>query len=389
VNFDVVIVGGGVMGSATAYHLMKESPSLSVAVIERDPSYQRASTVLSDGNVRIQFGLEENVRISQHTIEVLATFADDMATASYRPEVGARHQGNLFLTDEANREEALSGLDLQRGFGCEVEWLEMDEVAARYPALSSDLLAGGTLGRRDGSVDPSAVLRGYRAKAIELGAEYIRDEVRSLVVADGRMRGARLDSGEAAQAEFVVNTAGAWAPGLLSEIGVDLPVLPVMRTVYVVSTTVATDGLPSVFLPSGLYAIPESDTTWLMGWSQPDDPVGFDFRPAGQHRFTDMMWPELVGKLPAFDRLRVQRSWAGLYDVNTLDGNAIIGEWPLIRGLYLASGFSGHGFQQSPAVGRYLAELILERPNELDLSRLGPQRILDDEPLFEHAGRLI
>ena len=124
-----------------------------------------------------------------------------------------------------------------------------------------------------------------------------------------------------------------------------------MRTVYVVSTTVSTKGLPSVFLPSGLYAIPESDTTWLMGWSQPDDPVGFDFRPASQTRFTDLMWPELVAHLPAFDSLRVERSWAGLYDVNTLDGNAIVGEWPLIRGLYLASGFSGHGFQQGPRSG--------------------------------------
>jgi glycine/D-amino acid oxidase-like deaminating enzyme len=101
------------------------------------------------------------------------------------------------------------------------------------------------------------------------------------------------------------------------------------------------------------------------------------------------MWPELVAHLPAFDSLRVERSWAGLYDVNTLDGNAIIGEWPLIRGLYLASGFSGHGFQQGPAVGRYLAELIMQRPNSLDLSRLGPERILENNPLYEHAGRLI
>ncbi len=187
----------------------------------------------------------------------------------------------------------------------------------------------------------------------------------------------------------VVNAAGAWAPRLLAEIDVEIPVLPVMRTVYVVSTTVPTAGLPSVFLPSGLYAIPESETTWLMGWSQPSDPVGFEFRPAGQDRFMDLMWPELVTYLPAFDSLRVERAWAGLYDVNTFDGNAIIGEWPTVRGLYLASGFSGHGFQQGPAVGRFLAEAILGIPHQLDLGRLGPQRILDGTPLFEHAGRLI
>ena len=130
------------MGSATAYHLMRGDPSLSVAVIERDPSYQQASTVLSDGNVRIQFNLEENVRISQYTMEVLATFADDMATPTYRPEVGARHQGNLFLVDEPIEGRPQRGLDLQRSLGCDVDWLEIDEVAARYPAMGSDRLVG-------------------------------------------------------------------------------------------------------------------------------------------------------------------------------------------------------------------------------------------------------
>ena len=294
------------------------------------------------------------------------------------------------MVDEAGREEAQDGLRLQRGIGCEVEWLGMERVAVAYPALRSDLLVGGTLGRRDGSVDPSAVLRGFRSKAIALGAGFIDDEVRCAARPDGRMGGVRLGSGEVVESELVVNSAGAWAPGLLAGVGVDLPVIPVMRTVYVVSTTVSTKGLPSVFLPSGLYAIPESDTTWLMGWSQPDDPVGFDFRPASQTRFTDLMWPELVAHLPAFDSVRVERSWAGLYDVNSLDGNAIVGEWPLIRGLYLASGFSGHGFQQGPAVGRYLAELILDLPHELDLSRLGPQRILDDKSAVRAcSGRLI
>jgi glycine/D-amino acid oxidase-like deaminating enzyme len=170
---------------------------------------------------------------------------------------------------------------------------------------------------------------------------------------------------------------------------VELPVLPVMRTVYVVSTTVETVGMPSLFLPSGVYALPESDRTWVMAWSRPEDPVGFDFTPAGRRRFTDIIWPELYRNIPVFDSLEVQSSWAGLYDVNTLDGNAIIGKWPTLDGLILATGFSGHGFQQSPAVGRYLAEKILDLAPVLDLSRLGPERILEGRPLHEHAGRLI
>lgn len=386
---DVVIVGGGAMGSSTAYHLMSADPSLSVSVVERDHSYSRASTTFSDGNVRIQFNLEENIRISQHTLEVLRTFEDDMATAWHRPAVAARHQGNLFLADEAGRAAALAGVEVQRSLACEVDWLDAEEIPKRFPGLLTERVVGGTFAESDGSVDPSAVLRGYRNKAIELGAEYVEAEVVELIGGDGMMNGVRLRSGVILMSPIVVNCAGAWSADLARPLGVELPVIPVVRTVYVVSTTVPTAGMPSLFLPSGVYALPESGRTWLIAWSRPEDPVGFDFTPAGRQRFTDLIWPELYEHLPVFDRLSVETSWAGLYDVNTLDGNAILGEWPTIRGLYLATGFSGHGFQQCPAVGRYTAELILEKSPTLDLSRLGGQRVLENQPLHEHAGRLI
>ncbi len=388
-SHDVVIVGGGAMGSSTAYHLMKADPSLSVVVIERDSTYAHASTVLSDGNVRIQFNLEENIRISQHTMEVLRTFADDMSTATFRPEIGARHQGNLFLADEAHRESALEGLELQRELACDVLWLDSSDIEERFPGLELDGIVGGTLGVDDGSVDPGAVLRGYRNKAIELGARYLEDEVLAVSKAGGRVTGVHLRSGSDLIAPIVLVAAGAWSADLVRPLGVDLPVVPAMRTVYVVSTTVETAGMPSLFLPSGVYALPESDRTWVMAWSRPEDPVGFDFTPAGRRRFNDVIWPELLRNVPVFDSLEVRTSWAGLYDVNTLDGNAIIGEWPTIGGLLLATGFSGHGFQQCPAVGRHLAERILGQSPTLDLARLGGERILANEPLYEHEGRLI
>jgi glycine/D-amino acid oxidase-like deaminating enzyme len=126
-----------------------------------------------------------------------------------------------------------------------------------------------------------------------------------------------------------------------------------------------------------------------MAWSQPDDPVGFDFAPAGRQQFVDRLWPELIAHLPAFDALRVASSWAGLYAVNRLDGNAIIGKWPGKERMVFATGFSGHGFQHFPAMGRYLAELILDTPHVIDLSRLGPQRIIDGAPIHENRGRLV
>ncbi len=388
-NHDVVILGGGVMGSSTAYHLLKADPSLSIAVFERDSSYEQASTVLSDGNVRIQFSLEENIRMSQHMLEVLKTFSDDMETSKSRPEVSARCQGNLFLVDAAGKADAMAGLQTQKALGCNVEWLDDQVIGERYDVYQSLGVVGGTLGLDDGSVDPTALLSGYRAKAIDLGAEFVESAATDLIANNSKMRGLRLESGDEVRCEQVVLTAGAWSAGLAAGIGIDLPIKPFMRTVYVVSTPFTSEGLPSVFLPGGIYAISEAENLWLMGWSRPEDPVGFEFLPGSHQRFEDLIWPRLVSHLPSFDQLQIERSWAGLYAVNTLDENAILGEWPTTRGLFLATGFSGHGLQQAPAVGRYLAEVILGAPHELDLRRFGGQRILDDKPLREHAGRII
>ena len=378
------------MGSSTAYHLIRADPALSIAVIERDSSYERASTVRSDGNVRIQFNLAENIRISQHTMKILETFADDMSTDSFRPEVSARQQGNLFMVDENDKLEALAGLQTQQDLGCQVEWLEISEVENRFASYkSTGQLAGATHGPEDGSVDPTAVLRGYRAKATELGVEFVEASAERLLVKDENAEGVALTDGGEVRSSNLVVTAGAWSVALLADIGIRIPVTPTMRTVYVVSTPFSSDGHPSVFLPGGIYAIGEGETGWLMGMSRPEDRIGFEFVPAPRQRFEDLIWPGLVEHFPAFGELRVESSWAGVYAVNDLDGNAILGEWPETRGLFMATGFSGHGFQQAPAVDRYLAESILDLPHEIDLGRLGGQRIIDGEPLYEHAGRLI
>lgn len=201
------------------------------------------------------------------------------------------------------------------------------------------------------------------------------------------MTGVGLADGAKIGAPMVMNAAGAWCADLAATVGVKLPVLPVMRSVYVVDTPIR-GSLPSVFLPDGLYLIPEHEGSFAVGWSLPDDPVGFDFT-YSRDRFDQVVWPVLAETMPAFEELRVTGCWAGLYAVNTLDSNAILGEWPEMRGLYLANGFSGHGFQQCHAVGRYIAESMLGLTPFLDLSRFGPERILRDEPYPEHEGRSI
>lgn len=383
-----MIVGGGAMGAATAYYLLQLSPDLGVAVVERDPSYRQSSTLLSDGNVRIQFNVEENIRMSQFAMEAIKDFPERMSVGSWRPEPAPREQGNLFLADRNGQEAARDGLRRQLALGCEVGWLDADEVVSRFPAFAGEGYVGGTFGPRDGSVDPTAVLQGYVRRSVADGAHYLQAEATSIRSELSQVTGVELADGTLLSAPVVINAAGAWCAVLVESQGVELPVIPVMRTVFTIDTHVPTEGLPSVFLPSGLYLIPEHGNRFICAWSQRDDPVGYDFT-FRREKFFDVVWPELATQLPAFEAAHLTGGWTGLYEVNTFDENGVIGEWPEVAGLYLANGFSGHGFQQCHAVGRHLAELILGRPPSLDLERLSPERLLTGQPVHENAGRII
>ncbi len=388
-TYDVILAGGGVMGNAAATYLLQADERLKVAIVEMDPTYARASTTLSDGNIRVQFNLKENILISLYGLECLRTFAEDMTVDGERPDIAFRQQGNLFLVGEEHRPEAELGLVTQRELGCQVEWLSPAEVSQRYPLLLPSGYAGATFGAQDGTMDPYAVLLALKKKAISLGASFVQGEVVELLQANGRATGVRLASGDRLAAKAVINSAGAWAPRLAQTVGIDLPVRPVKRQVFVVETAARPqDSLPLILLPTGLYLIHEHGGHFMCGKSLPDDPVGFDFS-WDQNIFSEQLWPELVDYIPSFDRLKVTSGWAGLYAVNTLDGNAILGQWPEIQDLYLVTGFSGHGFQQCFAAGRYLAELILDHPPTLDLDIFSPARVLENKPVFENAGRLI
>ncbi|MBW1979957.1 MAG: FAD-binding oxidoreductase [Deltaproteobacteria bacterium] len=383
--FDIVIVGGGIMGCAVAFSLLSMDDTLQVAVIEKDLTYSRASTTLSLANVRVQFSLKENIQISKYTLEVLERFGDLMAVNDHKPEISFHREGNLFLVDDAGREAAQEALRLQRHLGCRVEWWTPKEIEEHYPLYQPKEMAGGTFGHDDGHFDAYAMLMAYRAKARSLGAKYIEAEVDTVLVRHKQVIGVSLHTGENLHASVVINCAGAWAAGVAQTAGVNLPVAPVKRQVFVVDTAVKPEGaLPLTLLPTGLYFRTELGGTILLGKSMAEDPTGFDFS-WDDKRFTDLLWPELAEFVPAFDTLKLLRGWAGLYAVNTLDGNAILGEWPELKGFYLANGFSGHGLQQAPAVGRYLAECILERPLSLDLSIFAPDRILDNRPISERG----
>lgn len=381
--YDIIIVGGGIMGSSTAYYLMSADANIKVAVVERDPTYERSSTTLSMVNARIQFSLKENIQVSQYAFDVLERFEDEMATDDSKPQIYYRREGNLFLVDEDARKAAEEALALQKSLGCQVEWWSPEKIKERYPLYEPRSLAGGSFGPQDGHFDAYAVLMGYKKKARSLGAEYIKDEVVKINAADGRASGVKLASGGSLTSKFVVNCAGAWAANVAQTAGIKIPVDPVKRQVFTLDTAVKPEGpLPLTILPSGLYFRTETGGLILLGKSMAEDPVGFDFT-WDDKRFMEILWPELAEFVPAFDTLKLVRGWAGLYAVNTLDGNAILGEWPEIKGFFLANGFSGHGLQQAPAVGRYMSELILSRQQTLDLSIFRPERILEKKPLSE------
>ncbi len=381
--YDVIIVGGGIMGSTTAYYLRRQDKSLKVAVVEPDPTYSKASTTLSVGNARIQFSLKENILISKYTFEVLAQFEDEMAVDGNRPNIAYRREGNLFLVDEAGKELAQKALALQKSLECQVEWWSTKKIKEQYPLFEPNGLAGGSFGALDGHLDPYAVLMGYRSKARSLGAKYIQDQVTEIVKNGSRATGVRLAFGQRLTAGVVVNCAGAWAADVARSAGVKLPVLPVKRQVFVLDPAVKPKGpLPLTILPSGLYFRTETGGMILLGKSMAEDPVGYEFS-WDEKRFMEKLWPELAEFVPSFDTLKLVRGWAGLYAVNTLDGNAILGEWPELKGFYLVNGFSGHGLMQAPAVGRYTSEMILGVPPRLDLSNFQAERILEERPLSE------
>lgn len=379
-NYDIIIIGGGVMGSSTAYHLMKHD-NLNVAVIERDPTYARASTPLSIGNLRIQFNLKENVQISQYAFKFFENFEEEMAVAGARPRISWHQEGNLFIQDEENRERAEAEMVMQQNLGCEVEWWSAETLAERLPHCNLDGYIGATYGPRDGTMDPYAVLMGFKAKARSLGADYINDEATEICKKSGSVTGVKLASGTKLRSGIVLNCAGAWAAEIAKTAGVDIPVAPVKRQVFAVDPQFKQDTLPRLtVLPSGLYIAQEAGGILFVSKTLADDPVGFNFN-WEEKRFMDVIWPEAAEFNPQLETLKLIRGWAGLYAENTLDANAVLGEWPELKGFYLANGFSGHGFQQAAAVGRHMSELMTGRQPSLDLSIFGPERVMENKPI--------
>jgi glycine/D-amino acid oxidase-like deaminating enzyme len=384
--YDIVIVGGGVMGCSAAYHLMLDGRAGRVAVVERDPTYAFASTPRSAGGIRQQFSLPENIRMSRYGLGFYKRFPELMAIdGEAGPDVSLRQGGYLFLATDAGREALEESHRTQVGLGAPVELLDRDGLRARFPSLVLDDVALGSFGREDGWMDPHTILQGFRRKARALGAAMIHDAVVGLDRDGPRVAAVRLASGARIAAGTVVITAGAWSREVCAMVGMALPVEPVRRMAHYFEIRATLEPLPLTVDPSGFYFRPEG-AGYIAGLSDPDEAVGYNFD-VDPDWFERAIWPGLAARVPAFESLRQGRAWAGLYDINRLDENLIIGPWRgELDNLHVACGFSGHGLQQAPAVGRALKELILDGGfRTIDLSRLGYDRVLAGRPMPERA----
>ena len=384
-NFDVAIVGGAAVGAAIAYFLKLELGfSGSVALIERDPSFRTAATTLSAASIRQQFSTPENIRLSRFGLEFLRRLPERHGRDA---DPTFRQGGYLILATPDGREILSQNLGMQRSEGADVALFEAEALARRFPWLAIDGLEAGVLGvSGEGWFDAHTLLRVLRRQARRAGTEMLTGEVVGLEKTGNRIDAVQLADGERIGCGILVNAAGPAAGRFAALAGRALPVEPRKRTVFVLDCPGAPRDLPLVADPAGFWVRPEG-TGFLAGYSPPEaadrpaDPA--DFQP--EHAiFEEVLWPALAARIPAFETLKVTGAWAGHYDYNCFDQNAVIGPDPEFPNFLYANGFSGHGLQQAPGVGRAVAELILHGAYQsLDLSAFGYERIAAGRPLLE------
>lgn len=387
-NHDVVIAGGAVTGSSTAWHLAAH-PGFSgrILVVEPDMTYQRSASALSAGSIRQQFSQPVNIAISLHGIGFLRAIGEILAVESDRPNVGLHEGGYLYLGEEAHREGFTANNAIQRAMGADIALLDAAELKRTFPWLETSDLAIGSYGvSGEGWFDGYGLMQAFRTKARSLGVEYRKGRVTGVEIASGRVTGVTLEDGSRIGCAALVNAAGAsGARALSAEMGFPVPIYAKKRSVFSFSCKEALPRHPLIIDKSGVWWRPEGEG-YITGYS-PDDldetDHGTDFE-VDWALFEEVIWPALATRIPAFEAIRPGRAWAGHYDMNLLDHNALVGRVPGLANGFIACGFSGHGLQQSPALGRGLAELITEgRYTSLDLADLSPERVLTSTPLLE------
>ncbi len=363
------------MGAASAAFLAREQGA-SVTVLERDPSYARASSALSASSIRVQFSTPLNIALSQASLELMRPWLG---------ELGFVEAGYLYLVGEPDAAALRALHAVQRATAADVRLMDRDQLAARWPWLALDGVALGSWGARgEGWFDGPALHQRLRREAIAHGARFVHADVVGFDTRGGHVRGVRTGTGEMHRSDAVLLAAGAWSAPLAAQLGIGLPVSAKKRDVFVLDSPAALPGCPLLIDPSGAWLRPEG-RGFLAGAPPRDgDPDDVPLDAIDHALFDEWLWPTLAARIPAFEALRVRSAWAGYYEMNTFDHNGLVGALPGWDNAFTCCGFSGHGMQHALAVGRGLASFIARGHwGPIDLGPLSPERLRRGEALRE------
>jgi len=405
--YDVLVVGGGIMGSSTAHWLKSRDKKIKVGVVECDPTYNTSATTLSVGGLRQQFSLAENIQIGLFARDFMRNYPESLfegssVNANSIPDVKFQAHGYLFLASEAGYDILKQNHDTQVENGADIKLMSARELELKFPWLITDgVVAGCYGGNNEGWFDPWALLQAFKISAINRGADYITGRATHFSAQNGRLVKVKVALSDKTETELefdkVILTAGGDSGhvGMLmglglgpGDLGVQLPVEKRKRYVYVPHCP-GGPGLdcPLVIDPTGVYFRREGlGGNYLCGQSpnQEQEPKDTDLDNVDMDWFQEQVWPVIASRVKAFESLKVKSAWAGNYDYNYWDENGIIGQHPAMDNLYIACGFSGHGIQQGPAVGRAITELIMDgKYKEIDVTKLGFQRLIDKTKMLE------
>ena len=401
-DFDLIIIGGGIIGGSALYHLGQLGYTGRVLVLEREDALSKGSTALSAGGFRNIWTTPINMRLTSYSIRKLASFREELNWP-----IGFDQRGYLFCQYEENFESAKTFGKQWEANGVRIEFLDAREVEQKVPGLVAGIdhidpdvnevlqmkpVAGGVFGPDCGSFDPSAAAQGYFERGLEAfsgRAELrLRTPVKTIRISDGAYRGVELEDGTLLESDKLLVAAGAWTNQLLELGGLkgdDLPpVIPLKRMLFITNFPLIEgfDRIPMTIIDDGIYFRPEGPNL-LIGRADPDTPPGFDIT-ADATYYEEKINYVMQERIPGMERCRLMSMWGGLYDTNERDHNAVFGAHPHVKGLHFATGFSGHGAMEAPAAGLALAELLhFGEYRTLDCTPLSIRRFWENQPIHE------